>query len=83
MRVVAAVLKLSNLSFSPVNNIDGSEGCAVQNEYGQSNAVLILDIFCSNLLYNFQLLLSNAVQLFLFKSVISANFKYFLLIFAI
>ena len=33
-KVVAAVLKLGNLTFTPVNNIDGTEGCAVENEYG-------------------------------------------------
>ena len=33
-RVVAAVLKLGNLVFDPVNNIDGTEGCCINNEYG-------------------------------------------------
>ncbi|CAL4123004.1 unnamed protein product, partial [Meganyctiphanes norvegica] len=32
-KLVAAVLKLGNLSFSPVNNIDGTEGCALDNQY--------------------------------------------------
>ena len=34
-RVVAAVLKLGNLIFDPVNNIDGTEGCCINNEYGK------------------------------------------------
>jgi hypothetical protein len=33
--VVAAVLKLGNVGFTAVNNIDGTEGCALHNEYGQ------------------------------------------------
>ena len=36
LRVIASVLKLGNVTFSPVNNIDGSEGCVVDNEYGKS-----------------------------------------------
>ena len=34
LRIVAAVLKLGNLIFSPVSNIDGTEGCSINNEYG-------------------------------------------------
>lgn len=33
-RIVAAVLKLGNLIFSPVSNIDGTDGCSINNEYG-------------------------------------------------
>ncbi|XP_050702341.1 unconventional myosin-Ia-like [Eriocheir sinensis] len=33
MKVVAAVLKLGNLTFTCVNNIDGTEGCVNENEY--------------------------------------------------
>jgi len=36
-RVVAAVLKLGNLIFDPVNNIDGTEGCCINNEYGSQS----------------------------------------------
>ncbi|KAG7165271.1 Unconventional myosin-Ib-like [Homarus americanus] len=33
LKVVAAVLKLGNLTFTSVNNIDGTEGCSNENEY--------------------------------------------------
>lgn len=33
-RLVAAVLKLGNLVFSPLSNMDGTEGCSITNEYG-------------------------------------------------
>ncbi len=33
-RVVAAVLKLGNLEFVPTTNMDGTDGCAVSNDYG-------------------------------------------------
>jgi hypothetical protein len=33
-RVVAAVLKLGNVEFVPTTNMDGTEGCAVSNDYG-------------------------------------------------
>ena len=32
-QVVAAVLKLGNVNFVPMTNIDGTEGCRVENEY--------------------------------------------------
>ncbi|XP_043217178.1 unconventional myosin-Ia-like isoform X2 [Amphibalanus amphitrite] len=44
LRVIASVLKLGNVTFSPVNNIDGSEGCVVDNEYevlGTSDLLLV------------------------------------------
>ena len=47
LRIVASVLKLSNLSFSPVNNIDGSEGCAIQNEYGKPLTKYFLFVIAS------------------------------------
>ena len=30
---MAAVLKLGNVNFVPMTNIDGTEGCRVENEY--------------------------------------------------
>lgn len=30
---MAAVLKLGNLNFVPVTNMDGTEGCKIENEY--------------------------------------------------
>ncbi len=35
-RIVAATLKLGNLQFVPSMNMDGTEGCALANEYGES-----------------------------------------------
>jgi Myosin heavy chain len=34
-KVVASVLKLGNVVFIPSNNIDGTEGCTVSNDYGK------------------------------------------------
>ena len=39
-RIVAAVLKLGNLGFIPTNNIDGTEGCSIINEYGKYYLIL-------------------------------------------
>lgn len=36
MKIIAAVLKLGNLTFLPSSNIDGTEGCAISNDYGKS-----------------------------------------------
>ena len=33
MQIVATVLKLGNLNFVPVTNMDGTEGCRIENEY--------------------------------------------------
>ncbi|XP_074034109.1 myosin 95E [Leptinotarsa decemlineata] len=32
-RVIAIILKLGNLQYVPCNNIDGTEGCSISNEY--------------------------------------------------
>ncbi|XP_047100601.1 LOW QUALITY PROTEIN: unconventional myosin-Ia [Schistocerca piceifrons] len=32
-KIVASVLKLGNITFVPTNNIDGTEGCTVNNDY--------------------------------------------------
>ncbi|XP_047736684.1 unconventional myosin-Ia [Hyalella azteca] len=40
--VVAAVLKLGNVGFTAVNNIDGTEGCALHNEYEAREACELL-----------------------------------------
>lgn len=34
-RIIAVVLKLGNLRFVPFNNIDGTEGCVIDNDYGK------------------------------------------------
>ena len=36
-RIVAAVLKLGNINFVPITNMDGTEGCALNNEYGRTD----------------------------------------------
>lgn len=33
-KIIAVVIKLGNLVFVPMTNIDGTEGCQVSNEYG-------------------------------------------------
>lgn len=40
LKIVASVLKLGNISFIPSNNIDGTEGCTVSNDYGKVRSVL-------------------------------------------
>ena len=37
LSVVATILKLGNLNFVPITNMDGTEGCSLGNEYGTSN----------------------------------------------
>ena len=34
LRIVAGVLKMGNVEFVPTTNMDGTEGCAVSNDYG-------------------------------------------------
>jgi len=48
-RVVAAVLKLGNLIFDPVNNIDGTEGCCINNEYELEEVSMLLLISVDHL----------------------------------
>lgn len=43
-RIVAVVLKLGNLSFLPITNIDGTEGCSVSNEYELVEIAQLLEI---------------------------------------
>ena len=35
-KIIAVILKLGNLNFIPITNIDGSEGCEISNDYGNS-----------------------------------------------
>lgn len=42
-QIVAVVLKLGNLNFVPCNNIDDTEGCAIDNDYGIN---LVALFFC-------------------------------------
>lgn len=34
-KILAVVLKLGNLNFIPMANIDGTEGCEISNDYGK------------------------------------------------
>ena len=34
-KVISAILKLGNLNFVPTTNMDGTEGCAINNDYGK------------------------------------------------
>lgn len=34
-KILAVVLKLGNLNFIPITNIDGTEGCEITNDYGK------------------------------------------------
>lgn len=34
-KILAAILKLGNLNFIPITNIDGTEGCEISNDYGE------------------------------------------------
>ena len=36
MKVISAILKLGNINFIPTTNMDGTEGCAISNDYGKS-----------------------------------------------
>ena len=38
-RIISAVLKLGNLNFVPMTNMDGTEGCTISNDYGKKNAL--------------------------------------------
>ena len=35
-KILAIVLKLGNLNFIPMANIDGTEGCEISNDYGKT-----------------------------------------------
>lgn len=35
-KILAVVLKLGNLNFIPMANIDGTEGCEISNDYGKT-----------------------------------------------
>lgn len=44
-RVIAIVLKLGNLQYVPCNNIDGTEGCSINNDYGKFSTILCKFVF--------------------------------------
>lgn len=43
-RILAVILKLGNLSFLPITNIDGTEGCSVSNDFELIEIAQLLDI---------------------------------------
>lgn len=40
LKIVSSVLKLGNIGFVPTNNIDGTEGCTIANDYGMFIIIL-------------------------------------------
>lgn len=40
-RVIAVVLKLGNIQFVPCNNIDGTDGSNINNEFGKAKQLFI------------------------------------------
>lgn len=40
-KIIAVVLKLGNLNFIPITNIDGTEGCEITNDYGEKVEVIL------------------------------------------
>lgn len=57
-RVIAVVLKLGNLQFVPCNNIDGTEGCSISNDYGMWETRCFVNVF----VYKNSLLLKSCVN---------------------
>ena len=45
-RVMAAILKLGNVNFIPTTNMDGTEGCAISNDYGKHIIFLLYLVIC-------------------------------------
>lgn len=40
-KIIAVVLKLGNLNFIPITNIDGTEGCEITNDYGKRDMKIV------------------------------------------
>lgn len=38
-RIISAVLKLGNINFVPTTNMDGTDGCAISNDYGKNTII--------------------------------------------
>jgi len=68
-KIVASVLKLGNIGFIPTNNIDGTEGCTVSNDYGKFN-----DNFSFISLFQFKLMnVFNELAVFVFYCWLRVN----------
>lgn len=52
-KIISSILKLGNLNMVPTNNIDGTEGCIITNDYGM---YFILNDFKTNFLKFFRIL---------------------------
>ena len=35
LKIISTILKLGNINFLPTTNMDGTEGCAISNDYGK------------------------------------------------
>ena len=45
LKVISAILKLGNINFMPTTNMDGTEGCAISNDYGKKTNISIMLTF--------------------------------------
>ena len=52
-RIISAVLKLSNINFIPTTNMDGTDGCAISNDYGKFCIILVRGFFFFPLLIQY------------------------------
>lgn len=46
-KIIAFILKLGNLQFVPSNNIDGTEGCTIKNDYGTKTVTAVVTDYWS------------------------------------
>ena len=50
-RIMSAVLKLGNINFIPTTNMDGTDGCAISNDYGKCDLTTALGHRCLSNVY--------------------------------
>lgn len=43
-KIIAVILKLGNLNFIPITNIDGTEGCEISNDYEIRDISQLIDV---------------------------------------
>lgn len=78
-KIIAVVLKLGNLNFIPITNIDGTEGCEITNDYGEcerEDGERFLLFFCvekpfENSITLFIAILQFSLSLFHFPFILS------------
>ena len=81
-RIVAAILKLGNINFVPTTHMDGTEGCALSNEYGKKRKAPFKYYKDSTFLFNtflftnffFYLTCTGKIYFFIQSSTMSAKF---------